>query len=1175
MKKLLLPFVLSLVTITTHAYYHLDANNGTRGIMVQSFAEAPHLSCPDDNHPHMIDLGLPSGTKWACCNVGATTPEGYGGYYAWGETEEKSIYNWSNYIHCDGSMDTFHYLGDNICGTEYDVAYVKWGREWQLPSFDQCRELVENTTYEWTMMNGIEGGLFTGKNGVSIFLPCAGHHFNSQFYGNIDYGFYWQGNMNPYDQSGIACILSFGIFNAQIDQLMDCESGQSVRPVSVKANSQVYHFDVNNDGEIVLTDALIIINYILGRFDSADQSIVYHFDVNNDGEVELTDALIIINYILGKFEPEGEWYMVAKTSDSDGELVPVKEVGSLVAADDALDFTILGINGNVILEKVLRVDFKPERDFNSSERLSVKKPVSKIPAKVKGVTKSTEGQSSFVVADKNGNNYMLQEVTFRHDKKGSSWMGGGQSGDIRNLQYIARTRTELATVSGEDVMRTLEALSGTGQADPEALAATVKLNTHVEEANAEDGSNVVLKMKDSNRHVVYPLYDDASVFEDISMEMYSAAIKNIRKGRHLGSIYNGKVAIFNHFQGMSNYNNQNRIVNYIKVLFEKNGYDVEFYGKYSDPAHMGNVDYEQKFDRRNLAEVIKNSDEYKAIIIFSHGFEYNGKSYFATSEVIEEDPEAEYAIHYGFEKENGAYYIAMPVEGLTTDNSCITYLGSCCGAPKGGYGNGSFLDKKKSCFLVWNGKNRVAQADALILFYNMIYEGFSLKNAVLFGYTNDAWYAASKRLSYNTDNHNLAGEESLKPNYISGKSLKLMERNDFYQKTERETVIELKFETDGSWEGLSFVKIRLEPLLNPSSEPDYEEFNGPVWEGKFVSHITLGANLEENIYRIKAYYSLDNENWRPARLTYPYAFIFSMKLSDNYALPVAHESDLKKPKVLDNNGTPVYEISIPAGSSKTYQIDAYPGHPLSTPCLDTDVVRVSLSGNTLTVTGVSEGSTGFGVYDKQNHQMAVVKVTVTKGGDIPSYLACPDDHHPHMIDLGLPSGTKWACCNVGADKPEAYGGHYAWGETEEKSEFSEDTYSHYQNGSWIDIGSDIAGTQYDVAHMKWGGIWVMPSYDQHAELRDNCTSEWTTVNGVKGMVFTGSNGSSIFLPAAGLGVGYPGGVLYEVGIYGYYWSSMQNPSNPERAYNQYFYSGGTDGGSGSRICGQSIRPVSR
>lgn len=65
-------------------------------------------SCPDDNHPHMIDLGLPSGTKWACCNVGATKPEEYGGYYTWGETEEKSVYDWSTCNdHGVGSTDLF------------------------------------------------------------------------------------------------------------------------------------------------------------------------------------------------------------------------------------------------------------------------------------------------------------------------------------------------------------------------------------------------------------------------------------------------------------------------------------------------------------------------------------------------------------------------------------------------------------------------------------------------------------------------------------------------------------------------------------------------------------------------------------------------------------------------------------------------------------------------------------------------------------------------------------------------------------------------------------------------------------------------------------------------------------------------------------------------------------
>ena len=59
-----------------------------------------YLSCPDNHHPHLINLGLPSGTLWACCNVGATTPEGSGGYYAWGETEEKSEgYDWKNYIY--------------------------------------------------------------------------------------------------------------------------------------------------------------------------------------------------------------------------------------------------------------------------------------------------------------------------------------------------------------------------------------------------------------------------------------------------------------------------------------------------------------------------------------------------------------------------------------------------------------------------------------------------------------------------------------------------------------------------------------------------------------------------------------------------------------------------------------------------------------------------------------------------------------------------------------------------------------------------------------------------------------------------------------------------------------------------------------------------------------------
>ena len=96
-------------------------------------------------------------------------------------------------------------------------------------------------------------------------------------------------------------------------------------------------------------------------------------------------------------------------------------------------------------------------------------------------------------------------------------------------------------------------------------------------------------------------------------------------------------------------------------------------------------------------------------------------------------------------------------------------------------------------------------------------------------------------------------------------------------------------------------------------------------------------------------------------------------------------------------------------------------------------------------------------------------------------LSCPDDNHPHAIDLGLPSGTLWACCNVGADKPESYGGYYAWGETEEKTTYNLSEYLYYQNGSYLNLGSEIAGSSYDVAHVMWGGSWMMASKAQQDE----------------------------------------------------------------------------------------------
>jgi hypothetical protein len=139
-----------------------------------------------------VDLGLPSGTKWANMNVGATRPEEYGLYFAWGETtgytsdtSDGRLFKWTNYKWCNHRIYLMtKYCTDSKKGTidnktvldlEDDAAHVNWGGSWVMPTSGEIDELLANTTSEWTTVNGIKGCKFTSKtNGNSIFLPAAG-----------------------------------------------------------------------------------------------------------------------------------------------------------------------------------------------------------------------------------------------------------------------------------------------------------------------------------------------------------------------------------------------------------------------------------------------------------------------------------------------------------------------------------------------------------------------------------------------------------------------------------------------------------------------------------------------------------------------------------------------------------------------------------------------------------------------------------------------------------------------------------------------------------------------------------------------------------------------------------------------------------------------------------------
>lgn len=171
-------------------------------------------------------------------------------------------------------------------------------------------------------------------------------------------------------------------------------------------------------------------------------------------------------------------------------------------------------------------------------------------------------------------------------------------------------------------------------------------------------------------------------------------------------------------------------------------------------------------------------------------------------------------------------------------------------------------------------------------------------------------------------------------------------------------------------------------------------------------------------------------------------------------------------------------------------------------------------------------------------------------------------------DLGL--SVLWAPCNVGATFPEEYGGYYAWGETEEKSSYTMENYEHCDNGNYYNIGSNISGTSYDVAHVKWGSGWRMPTLDEIKELCNKCSWVWITVNGVAGWEVTGPNGNSIFIPAAGYRYGT---VVYYRYSYGHYWSATLCEYGSYGAYYLNLHNGNWDWNYNNRCYGRTVRPV--
>lgn len=206
-----------------------------------------------------IDLGL--SVMWASKNVGANSPEEYGGYFAWGETSLKSSYYYGSSVTYNLSiteLESKSIIGANGNLTaSYDVATAKMGSDWRMPTSAEIQELRDKCTWKWTTQNGVNGRKVIGPNGNSIFLPAAGYRSGSDLGWEGAGGHYW--SASPASDSYGAYSLSFSSidYNRTYDNRYD---GHSVRPVYdpqtttalIVGDVQVENWGTNNEGGTII-----------------------------------------------------------------------------------------------------------------------------------------------------------------------------------------------------------------------------------------------------------------------------------------------------------------------------------------------------------------------------------------------------------------------------------------------------------------------------------------------------------------------------------------------------------------------------------------------------------------------------------------------------------------------------------------------------------------------------------------------------------------------------------------------------------------------------------------------------------------------------------------------------------------------------------------------------------
>ena len=1148
-------YVSMLTDLNPNTTYYVRAY-ATNSI-VTVYGERRRFTTESENRAY-VDLGLPSGTLWATCNVGADNPEDYGGYF-------------------DGFC---YYIG------ECDVATSHWGRYWRTPTEAEFEELIGNTTNTWTTQNGVNGRLFTASNGNSIFLPAA---FDS-------YGSYW--SSSGYDYT-IVGNLSFDSDDCFVGG-DDCEYELSVRPVRsgfqnpsnfiyiieatanpVEGTGIVIGGGIYEQGQVCTLAAIANTGYTFSNWTEGGNVVstnpTYTFTVNAD------------RTLVANFTPSGNGGPYVDLGLPSGRLWAIRNVGAFAPWDYGNHFA-----WGETQEKDFYMDFYDWwwYQYSNGNQLT------------KYCNNSSYGYNGFTDT--------LTILLPEDDAATANWGEGWCMPTLSDWQELYNNTTQIWTTQNGVDGRLFTASNGNSLFLPAAgqlfYDGDFDRNDIIGEGSF--GCYWSSSLNTDDPYGAWQLGFDTDYPDYCNMSSgsrcYGQSVRPV-SGFRINAM--GSPAVGGEVIGGGTYN-QGSTCNLTATPSEgwhfvdwtENGKVVSTAATYS-------------FVVTGNRTLVANFAEGKLNGVFSVG--ENSQIYFSQGNL-----QYQASIGIWRFAENQWDYVGADNANISETNSGWIDLfgwgtsgynhGAVCYQPWSTSQTNS--DYYAYGDYQYNLYDQTGQAD---WGYNPISNGSNQENHWR-TLTQPEWnYVFNTRttlsgIRYAKANVNDVNGVILLPDDWDSGTYSLNSTNSGGASFSSNTL------TASQWSTLEQAGAVFLPAAGYRSEASVYSVGsyGSYWSASFS-----GSSYARAV-RIGGSYlgtgsNFDRYDGRSVRLVAPSANSFGVNVASSpeaggevigggiyhagaectlTAMPSEGWSFVNWTEdgvVVSTNATYIFSVmgdrTLVANYRNNITASASPtmGGTVSgggTYDYGQDCTLTATADENFTFVNWTEGSTVVSTN-------AIYTFTVTGGRTLVANFSYSGGAYAY-VDLGLPSGLLWATCNVGADAPWDYGDYFAWGETQPKDDYNWDTYQYSNGGFYEECKDDFIPylTKYcnrsslgyngftdnlttllpedDAATANWGSGWRMPTKEEWQELYNNTTVTWTTQNGVNGRLFTAANGNSLFLPAAGF---HEDSDLY--GGIGFYWSSSLYTGGPLSAWCFSFSSDWCYVRSDFRSDGLSVRAV--